>query len=124
MTEAIAAATYLIRKKGAPIDIGYGTLEVRIEAPRKGEQGGPFPDMWVCPCSISGPSPFSEAFPGVDSLQALEYAQIVISTHIAHLSNEYEILRKGSGDKPMQIPLIATSMLAGVLQGGYKLPSS
>ncbi len=121
-TSAIAEAIYLAKK---PSETEYRPLEVRIFRPVRADEEGDFKGMWVCRCSISGVVEFSEAFPGVDSLGALEYAQVIAASYFGQLCEEFDVRRPSRTGPPMEIPLMGKSFLASLLQGREaKLPRS
>lgn len=116
----IAEAHYLARKEESE---EFRSLDLAIYAPRPAEPDSEFSGMWLCKGSLSGVVDYSESFPGMDSFQALEFAQMMIAGYLAHLSAEYELSRPSASGKSMRIPLFANSFFASILKGRLdKLP--
>jgi hypothetical protein len=112
--KVIAEARYSARRKNGT-DAKRTELVIRLHEPALAAAGSVFEGMWLCRCSISGPVEYSEAFPGVDSFQALEYSLVIVAGYMAYLCKEFDVNRNGRDGEPL--PLGANSMLAGMLQG-------
>ena len=115
----IAEAHYIARKDE---NEEFRSLDLAIYAPRPAEPDGEFKGMWLCKGTLSGVVNYSESFPGMDSLQALEFAQVMVAGYLAHLSTEYEVTRRNESGKAIRIPLFAHSLLASILQGRLENP--
>jgi hypothetical protein len=117
--QVIAEGKFLAR---LPDAAEYQPLEVRIYAPVQGEENNEFRNMWTCRCEISGIETYAESFPGVDSLQALEYAQVIAAAYLAQLCKKYDVRRPSKSGDPKEIPLLSKSLLAGLFDGKQPPP--
>jgi hypothetical protein len=110
----IAEATFVARSAG---ERDFRDLQVRIYRPILAEDGSEFQGLWLCRCSFSGAADYSQAFPGVDSLQALEYTQVMAAAYFGHLCGKLDVRRPNRSGAPREIPLAAKSFLASLLEG-------
>lgn len=118
--ELIAEGKYLAKSSTGA---AYAPLNVRIYRPVQSTPDSDFRGMWTCQCEFSGVVDYSQSFPGVDSLQALEYAQVMAAAYFGHLCTQFEVRRPSESGEPKPIPLLAKSFLAGLLQGQkFELP--
>jgi hypothetical protein len=115
----IAEAHYVLKKAEGE---EFSDLRVAIFQPEPAGGSSDFEGRWLCRATLSGAVDYDHAFPGGDSLQALEYALMMVAGYIAHLSSEYRLLRPGGSGVPMEIPLFGKSLLAALLEGRLEKP--